>query len=185
MAVAKQYGRPFDTVARIPFTVLSAMEKDTAPKIEARLEGAIQQRVIALMFSILGFLSLIVATIALLSKIGSLDVLAQLSMTNGFSLLVLSVGGITLFMLIVLVSHHWWLHRKAAKGFVPSFVREFSNHGRELSSLKKQLAEMRKSEVELKSDLNTQRKEITGLKRRGDASESPPVQDQGTPRIQE
>jgi deoxycytidine triphosphate deaminase len=182
VAAARQYGRPFDTIAKIPLTVLSTMEKDTAPKIEARLEGAIQQRVIALMFSILGFLSLIVATIALLSRIGSLDALAPLSMTNGFGLLVLSIGGITVLMLCFLILHHWLLHKKAAKGFAPSFLQEFNDHHRrEFSKLKSQLSEMGKREKELAKELVSQRKQIAALKRKGSPPEEPGVQNQAGP----
>lgn len=69
VAAARQYGKPFDDFAKIPRSIQTMIEKEIAPKIEAKIESSIFPRTITLMFSVLGFLSLIVAVLALVGKL--------------------------------------------------------------------------------------------------------------------
>lgn len=72
---AKQYGRPFDQVARLPKTwsdhvnkKLEGFEKEFSTRLESQIQGRIRMGVITLVLSMFGFLAVIVGVLALISQ---------------------------------------------------------------------------------------------------------------------
>jgi len=81
VSAAQHYGEPFDLIAMIPRSVIATVERDVGPRIAAQIESSLQPRIIALMFSVLGFLSVIIAVIGLVIRFGAVDTVQQLVMT--------------------------------------------------------------------------------------------------------
>lgn len=63
-------GKPFDLLAKMPETIIQRIKQETVPRIEAEIESKIQLRVTLLVFSLFGFLSLAVAMLLALWKMG-------------------------------------------------------------------------------------------------------------------
>jgi deoxycytidine triphosphate deaminase len=114
MAAAEQYGKPFDLVAMLPETVMTRIEEDAFPRIEAQVEDRIQPRIIMLMFAVLGFLSLIVSSLALLQRFGAADLIQAIAVKPAFSVAVLVLGLVTVLSLFGLEVVHVRLHRRTA-----------------------------------------------------------------------
>jgi len=76
LQMAENYGKPFDVIAKIPLTVKTAATAEMSQKIETmgedasnRVEATVVPRMITLMFSILGLLSLIIAVLIYATRI--------------------------------------------------------------------------------------------------------------------
>ncbi len=89
---AVRYGKPFDIFARIPDTIVKRIEDETIPKIEAEIQSKIQTRVIVLVFSLFGFVSLVLTILVMLWRLGGKDFLEKFSNWPGLYA-VLTIGG--------------------------------------------------------------------------------------------
>ena len=72
ISMAVRHGKPFDVIAKMPNSILERIENESVPQIEAKIESNIQVRVVLLVFSMFGLLSLgIAATRMLISNSNS------------------------------------------------------------------------------------------------------------------
>ncbi|HEX7456229.1 MAG TPA: hypothetical protein VF303_02065 [Candidatus Nanoarchaeia archaeon] len=110
---AVKYGKPFDVFARIPDTIIERIEEETIPKIEAEIESKIQIRVIILVFSLFGFISLVLTILVMLWRIGGKEFLEKVSNWPGLYATMTTIGGI--FGLAILILAYTWL-TKLKKG---------------------------------------------------------------------
>ena len=133
---AVKYGEPFDVFARIPDTIIERIEKETIPKIEAEIQSKIQTRVIVLVFSLFGFMSLVLTILVMLWRIGGKEFLEKFSNWPGLYATMTTIGGI--FGVAILLLTYTWL-TKLKKG-----------RRREERKLEKQLTEVDRREKELK-----------------------------------
>ena len=92
ISAAMKYGEPFDIFARIPDTIVKRIEDETIPKIEAEIQSKIQTRVIVLVFSLFGFISLVLTILVMLWRLGGKDFLEKFSNWPGLYA-VLTIGG--------------------------------------------------------------------------------------------
>ncbi|HUU18494.1 MAG TPA: hypothetical protein VMW72_15190 [Sedimentisphaerales bacterium] len=157
VAAAKQYGKPFDLVAKIPRTIQTMIEKEIAPRIETEIESSIFPRVITLMFSVLGFLSLIVAVLALVGKLLlSESTLVTLITLDCLHKVAWAAGALIAVAMITLIFKRWWLRRIS--------VREaFGKADRSFEELEEKIQAVKKTEKDLnerQKELNKQQKEL-------------------------
>ena len=133
---AVRYGKAFEAVARIPDAIVKRIEDETIPKIEAEIESKIQMRVIILVFSLFGFISLVLTILGMLWRIGGEKFIEKFSNSPGLYATMTTIGGI--FGIAILLLTCTWL-TKQKKG-----------HRREERKLEKQHAEVERREKELK-----------------------------------
>lgn len=162
VAAAKQYGKPFDLVAKIPRTIQTMIEKEIAPRIEAEIESSIFPRVITLMFSVLGFLSLIIAVLALVGKLLlSESALVTLITLDCLHKVAWAASALIAVAIITLILKRWWLRRIA--------VREaFGRAERSFEELEEKIQAVNKTEKDLserQKELNKQQKELNKKQR--------------------
>ena len=110
---AVRYGKPFDAVARIPDTIIKRIEDQTIPKMEAEIESKIQMRVIILVFSLFGFLSLVITIFVMLWRLGGKEFFEKFSNWPGLYATMTTIGGI--FGIAILLLAYTWL-MKLKKG---------------------------------------------------------------------
>lgn len=93
---AVKYGKPFDVFARIPDTIIERIKEETIPKIEAEIESKIQIRVVLLVFSMFGFISLTIAILVMMWRVGGEeDFIKNFSNWKGLCATVVVIGVIT------------------------------------------------------------------------------------------
>jgi len=93
---AVKYGKPFDVFAKIPDTIIERIEEEKIPKIEAEVESKIQIRVILLVFSMFGFISLVIAILVMMWRVGGQeDFIKNFTNWSGLCGAVGVIGGIT------------------------------------------------------------------------------------------
>lgn len=156
VAAARQYGRPFDKFAKIPRTIQTMIEKEIAPRIEAKIESSIFPRVITLIFSILGFLSLIVAVLALVGKLLLTESTLVSLMTLDCLYKVAWVAGALIAVAIInLIIKRWRLSRSSA-GVVRKADRSFEELEEKIKAVKKTEKDLN----ERQKELNKQQKEL-------------------------
>ena len=133
---AVRYGKPFEVVARIPDTIVKRIEDETIPKMEVEIESKIQMRVIILVFSLFGFISLVLTIFVMLFRLGGKEFLEKFSNWPGLYATMTTIGGI--FGLAILLLAYTWL-TKLKQG------RE-----REERKLEEQRGEIERREKEMK-----------------------------------
>lgn len=116
---AVKYGKPFNVFARIPDTILERIEDETIPKIEAEIQSKIQTRVIVLVFSLFGFISLVLTIFVMLWRLGGKDFLETFSNWPGLYA-VLTIGGAVFGLGFLLVGLIWIRSVKRGVGRVKS-----------------------------------------------------------------
>jgi len=99
---AVKYGKPFDVFARIPETTIERIEEEIIPKIEAEIESKIQIRVVLLVFSMFGFISLVIAIIVMMWRVGGQEDFIE-KFTNWTGL------GATVGAIFVITALGFWL----------------------------------------------------------------------------
>lgn len=151
--IAEQFGKPFDAVAKIPRSVIKRIETELAPRLEANIENGIQLRVITLMFSVLGFLSLIIAVIAFLIKQEFLDLPASISYSSPFFWAIISVGTVTVLVMAFLIFHHNSLHRQSLRSIPDKSLYD------EMKIIKKSISNLREEIHSNKSSFPNKRNE--------------------------
>lgn len=119
ISAAIQYGKPFDIFARIPDTIVKRIEDETIPKIEAEIQSKIQTRVIVLVFSLFGFISLVLTILVMLWRLGGKDFLEKFSNWPGLYA-VLTTGGAVFGLGFLLVGLIWIRSVKRGVGRVRS-----------------------------------------------------------------
>lgn len=102
IGAAVKYGEPFDLFASIPNTIVKRIENETIPRIEAEIQSKIQTRVILLVFSLFGFMSLVITIFVLLWRIGGKDFLMKFSNWSGLYATMTTVGGTFGFIFLCL-----------------------------------------------------------------------------------
>ncbi len=145
-AAAKRHGKPFDVFARIPHTVIERVESEVSTRLGAQIESSIQPRMVMLMFSVLGFLSLIIAVLALAARLGSLEVVDALAMLPGYLVFVFILAILVLSIFAVLVFKvRWGLRPRRGESIedlrptineLTQGLRKVENLGEELERLK-------------------------------------------------
>jgi len=158
--VARLYGKPFDVLAKIPHSLITRIESETAPKVQAQIEGSIFPKVITLVFSVLGFLSLIVAVLALTTKFWSADFFESAIMSTSFCVVVWALALLTSIALLCLVFKRWALKGRA------TMVEE--------RALRKYFGDMKKQIGSLKNDLETLSGEYRSLRKEIDKKTQEP-----------
>lgn len=113
---AVKYGKPFDVFARIPHAINERIEKDTIPKIEAEIESKIQIRVILLVFSMFGFMSLAIAILVMMWRVGGqADFIKNFSNWKGLCATVVAMMVITCFGFMLLLQTSRRRNRQISK----------------------------------------------------------------------
>lgn len=138
---AVKYGKPFDVFARIPDTIIERIEGETIPKIQVEIESKIQMRVIILVFTLFGFISLMISILVMLWKISGGTFLEKFSNWSGLQA-VIGTGGCIFGLAFLLVT--LWLLRNSLKASKEAKIR------RKKQSL--QFKELRKKERDNKNE---------------------------------
>lgn len=105
---AVKYGKPFDVFARIPDTIIKRIEGETIPTIEAEIESKIQIRVIVLVFSMFGFISLAIAILVMMWRVGGQeDFIKKVADLPNLWVVVVAVAFVTSigFLTLILMSY--------------------------------------------------------------------------------
>lgn len=156
---AVKYGKPFDVFARIPETTIERIEEEIIPKIEAEIESKIQIRVVLLVFSMFGFISLVIAIIVMLWRVGGQESFIE-KFTNwiGLGATVGAIGGITGlgFLALILRNHRrdrQISHRakRQEKKWRKNIKKEQKARKDSETKLKKQVKELRQAVKEVKA----------------------------------
>lgn len=128
---AIQHGRPFDLLTGIHELVVDTIDRDVAPRIRAEVEASLFPKTVSLTLSVIGFLSLIIATLAfLLDKYKINSALAGIDWPGTVAMALGSLGLVVLVTLIILITRR-------------------SPESRAIKNLKKEVAAMR-TEVQKK-----------------------------------
>lgn len=159
ISAAMKYGEPFDIFARIPDTIIERIEEETIPKIEAEVESKIQIRVVLLVFSMFGFISLVIAIIVMMWRVGGQENFIE-KFTNwiGLGATVGAIGGITGlgFLALILMTHRrdrQISHRakRQEKKWRKNIKKEQKARKDSETKLKKQVKELRQAVKEMKA----------------------------------
>jgi len=97
--IALEYGRPFDIVANIPKLVTAQVDERVQSRLDREMAVNIIPRTVGLMFSVLGFLSLVVAVLGLLLRffMGGSAFLSETVVMVGLLIAVGFIGIVLLF----------------------------------------------------------------------------------------
>ncbi|MBU1260279.1 MAG: hypothetical protein KJ757_03970 [Planctomycetes bacterium] len=155
--VAEQYGKPFDLIARIPQSIINKFETETMSKIQVEIENSIFPKVITLMFSVLGLLSLIVAILALSNKLLGFSDLLEIPLLMFFCRNVFwGILIVTAFSILLLI----FSRRRLTKN---AFDKKVSQTEHVLLSLNKKVEGLNKTQDKLKDlqkELNRKQSEL-------------------------
>ena len=105
LEAAVQYGKPFDTVAKLPNMIISKVTKDVAPRIQAEVTNAILPRIIYLTLTILGFLGLIALAVTVLVRYLTTDKGISAPVLSVFQYVVIVMASVVVICLIM--SSRW------------------------------------------------------------------------------
>ena len=147
---AVKYGRPFNLFARVPDIVIKRIEDGTIPKIEAEIQSNIQTRVILLVFSLFGFISLTLTILVMLWRLGGKDFLETFSNWDGLWAVV-TIGGSVFGLGFLFVASRW----------LKSATRSLGQKQKEISQRRQ---DVNKSEENLKNEKEVLGKEKELLK---------------------
>jgi dUTPase len=100
---AMKYGKPFDVFARIQDATIERIEEEIIPRAEAVIESKIQIRVIILVFTLFGFISLMISILVMLWKISGETFLEKFSNWAGLQT-VIGTGGCIVGLAILIVT---------------------------------------------------------------------------------
>lgn len=155
---AVKYGKPFDVFARIPDNIIERIEEDTIPKIEAEVESKIQIRVIVLVFSMFGFISLVIAILVMIWRVGGQeDFIKNFSNWSGLGGAVGVIGGITGLGFLALTLKTLRRNRQVSN-------RAKRQERKWRKDLKKEQKAIRDSRTELENQIMELRQEVKDMK---------------------
>lgn len=154
---AVQYGKPFDVFAQIPDAVIQRIEEETIPKSEAEMESKIQIRMIILVFSLFGFVSLAVTILVTLWRLVGSDFSEVFFNWAGmYAVVVIAAAMFGLGFIL--------LGRTGSKRTKQAFASEKDRIAKKKAELKEKEEKLSTDESKLAKDSRRLRKENTEVK---------------------
>jgi deoxycytidine triphosphate deaminase len=102
LTAAVERGRPFDLLAELPNFIVEKVERDISPRLRAEVEASLFPKTITLTLTVLGFLSLIVAILAIVTDKYKLS---EVSWPGAVSIGLIGLGLIILAVLVSKIVH--------------------------------------------------------------------------------
>ncbi len=130
VTAAVERGRPFDLLAELPNFILEKVERDITPKLRAEVEASLFPKTITLTLTVLGFLSLIVAILAIVTD------KYKLSEVSWPAAVTIGLIGLALIILAVIVSKivHKLSSRPPDSGIIKQLKKEIEDLKKEVQS---------------------------------------------------